>query len=92
MASGIFTLLTTALKQAFSKNTNLNIFILLYNFDKCSKKLKNLIYNEFTHILSADQPAIRPGCASSNFYSTKVVMFDLRNCCSDHRLSTPPWC
>ena len=30
MASPIFTLLTTTLKQAFAENTSLNAFILLY--------------------------------------------------------------
>ena len=51
MASPIFKLPTTTLKHTVAENTNLNAFL--------------LFILKFTHILSINQPAIRPGSASA---------------------------
>ena len=42
----------------------------------------------------ANQPAVRPGCASvglQKFHMIKVMVADLRKCCSKDDLPTVPW-
>ena len=62
---------------------------------KIRSKIKNL---KFTRILSASQPAsllqdpVLLVLRLQNFYTTKVIVSDLQNCCSEERLSTVPWC
>ena len=73
MASPVFTLLTTTLKQAFAENTNLNTSIYCSNNAVTvsntakSSKIQSTVHQmlKFETYLQASQSAIRPGSASA---------------------------
>ena len=75
-----------------------NNAVTVLNAAKSSKTRSTVNFknSKFTRISSASQPAVRPGFASATaleFLHNKGnrVGF-IRNCCSEERLSTVPWC
>ena len=62
------------------------------------QSIANLKIYQNVPVLSSSQLACQPvsqlavRCMALEFNTAKIIMSDLRNCCSDEGLSTAPWC